>query len=82
MTMHGVFHSKSSTARLYTSRKEGGRGLHSIENVVRQEDRSLKSYVSRKAESDLLMAECKCLIAAWKEPDEAAAWYEKPLHGA
>ena len=28
------------------------------------------------------MAECKRLIAIWKEPDEAAALYEKPLHGA
>ena len=25
------------------------------------------------------MAECKRLIAAWKEPDKTAAWYEKPL---
>ena len=71
MTMHGVFHPKSSTAR--PSRKEAGRCLHSIENVVRQEEQSLKSYVNRKAESDLLMAECKRLIATWKEPDEAAA---------
>ena len=63
-------------------RKEGGRGLHSIEDVVHQEEQSLKFYVSRKAESDLMMAECKRLIAIWKEPDEAAAWYEKPLHGA
>ena len=78
MTMHGVFHPKSSTARLYTSRKKGGRGLHSIENVVHQEEQSLKSYISRRAE----MAECKRLIAIWKEPDEAAAWYKKPLHGA
>ena len=82
MTMHGVFHPKSSTARLYTSRKEGGRGLHSIENVVLQEEQSLKSYVSRKAEGDPLMAECNHLIAIWKKPDEAAAWYDKPLHGA
>ena len=80
--MHGVFYPKSSTARLYTSRKEGGRGLHSIENFVHQEEQSLKSYVGSKAESDPLMAECKRIIATWKEPDEAAAWYEKPLHGA
>ena len=38
MTVHGVFHPKLSTARLYTNRKEGGRGLHSIETVVRQEE--------------------------------------------
>ena len=80
--MHGMFHPQSSTARLYTSRKEGGRGLHSIENVVHQEEQSLRPYVSRKAENDPLMAECKRLIATWKEPDEAASWYEKPLHGA
>ena len=67
-----------STARLYTSIKEGGRGLHSIENVVHQEEQSLKSYVSRKADSDPLMAECKRLLATWKEPDKAAAWYKKP----
>ena len=78
-TMHGVFHLKSSAARLYTSRKEGGRGLNSIENALHQEEQSLTSYVGRKAESDPLMAECKRLIAIWKEPDEAAAWYEKCL---
>ena len=55
--------------------------MHSIENVVHQEEQSLKSYVSRKADSDPLMAECKRLIATWKEPDEAAAWYERLLHG-
>ena len=82
MIMHGVLHPKSSTASLYTSRKEGGRGLHSIGDVVNQEEQSLKSYVSRKAESDPLMAEYKRFIAIWKKTDEAAAWYEKPLHGA
>ena len=61
MAMHGVFHTQSSTARLYTSRKEGGRRLHSIKNVVRQEEQSLKSNVSREAESDPLKSECKPL---------------------
>ena len=28
------------------------------------------------------MVECKRLIATWKGPDKAAAWYGKPLHGA
>ena len=51
------------------------------EDVVRQEEQSLKSYVSRKAVSDPLMVECRLLIATWKEPDKAAAGYEKPLHG-
>ena len=34
MTMHDVFQLKPSTARIYTSRKERGRCLRSIENVV------------------------------------------------
>ena len=29
-----------------------------------------------------MMAKCKRLIATWKKPDKAAAWYKKPLHGA
>ena len=57
--MHGAFHFKLSTARLYASRKEGGKGLHSIENAVRQEMQGLKYYVSRKAESGPLIKECK-----------------------
>ena len=47
---------------------------------MRKEEQSLKFWVSRKAENNPLMAECKRLIAAWKEPDKAAAGYEKPLH--
>ena len=80
--MHGVFHLKSNTARLYTSRKNGEKGLQSIENVVRKKEQSLKSYVGRKADSDPLIATCKSLIATCKEPVEAVAWHEKPLHGA
>ena len=64
MTMLGVFHLNLSTARLYTSKKEG-RGLPRIENVVRQEEQSLKSYASRKAESDSLTAECKLTLEVW-----------------
>ena len=41
----------------------------------------MKSYVSRKAERDPLMAKCRSFIATWKKPDKAAVWYEKPLHG-
>ena len=37
-------------------------------------EQSHSFYVGKKEDSDPLMAECKCLIATWKEPDEAAAW--------
>ena len=49
---------------------------------MHQEKQSLKSYVGKKADSDQLMAECKHLIATWKEQDEAAVWYEKRLQNA
>ena len=48
MTMHGVVYRKLSTTRLYTSGKKEKRGLCNLENVVRQEEQSFKSYVSRK----------------------------------
>ena len=63
MTMDGAFHFKSTTARLYTSKKEGGRRLHNIKTVVCQEEQSMKSYVSKKADSDPLLVECKRFVA-------------------
>ena len=63
-------------------RKEEGVCTASKMLCAKKNKQSLKSYVSRKAESDPLMAECKRLIATWKEPDETAAWYEKFLHVA
>ena len=62
--MHGVFSPKSNTARLCTSKKEEGRGLHSIDDAVHHEKQSFKYYVSRKADSEPLMAECKHLERA------------------
>ena len=40
---------QSNTMILYINRKEGGRGLHSIEDVVNAEEQRLKSFISRKA---------------------------------
>ena len=48
MTLHDAFHLKSSTAKLYTSKNKGGRGLHSIGNVVNQEEQSLKSMSAER----------------------------------
>ena len=38
MTMHGAFHRKSNVGRLYLKRKDGGRGLISVEDCVRIEE--------------------------------------------
>ena len=38
MTMNKEIHPRSDVARIYVSRKRGGRGLMSCENCVRGED--------------------------------------------
>ena len=40
-TMYGMLHPKSDVVRLYLKRKEGGRGLISVESCVREEENSL-----------------------------------------
>ena len=82
LTMYGAFHPKSSTDRLYGDRKEGGRGLHSIERIVKEEEQSLKSYVRTKAPTDPLIAECQSMTNAWEVPNKIEEWRSKALHGA
>ena len=40
-TMYGALHPKSDVERLYLKRKEGGRGLISLESCVREEENSV-----------------------------------------
>ena len=50
LTMNGAFHKKGSVNRLYMKRKSGGRGLISVEDCVRLEERGLCEYVERSDE--------------------------------
>ena len=50
LSMHGAFHEKSSTYRLYLKRKEGGRGLISVTDRVAQEVIGLTSYIQESEE--------------------------------
>jgi hypothetical protein len=50
LTMNGVFHMRSSTYRLYIKRKEGGRGLISIVDCVKEEELGLFGYVKMSEE--------------------------------
>ena len=45
MTMHKAFHSRDDVDRLYVSRKEGGRGLGSIEDSVDASIQQLEVYI-------------------------------------
>ena len=45
LTLCGAFHKRASFGRLYLKRKEGGRGLISVEDCVRQEEAGLSTCV-------------------------------------
>ncbi|XP_051931065.1 uncharacterized protein LOC127607055 [Hippocampus zosterae] len=82
LTMHGGFHPKSSTLRLYASRKDGGRGLVSVRATVQDETSKLHEYIKEKAPTDDVLREC---LRQWGTEDEALeegpSWEDKPLHG-
>ena len=50
LAMNGCLHTRSNVARLYLPRKEGGRGLISIEECVRRERNFLHGYLRESTE--------------------------------
>ena len=50
LAMNGCTHTRSNVARLYLPRKEGGRGLISIEECVVKESKSLHGYLGETTE--------------------------------
>ena len=51
MTIYAGLHPKSDVDRLYVKRKEGGRGLISVEQCIREEENSLGFYVANSEEN-------------------------------
>ena len=51
MTMYRGLHPKSDVEILYVKRKEGGRGLISVERCIREEENSLGFYVANSEEN-------------------------------
>ena len=51
ISLHSAFHLKSGVDRLYLTRREGGRGLISIQHCVRDEENSLRLYVKNSAKN-------------------------------
>ena len=47
MTMHRALHPRDDVHRLYVSRKEGGRGLASIEDTVDVSIQRLEDYIGK-----------------------------------
>ena len=92
LTMYGAFHPKSDADRLYVKRREGGRGLISIESCVRSEENNLGMYV-RDANEMLLKGVKKGKIIETENTVEKAEfsrriqneyknkWQEKRMYG-
>ena len=90
LTIHGALHPRSDVDRIYVKRPKGGRGLMSVEDVVRCEEHSLARYV-RDADSEILGAASKFLkevgdegageMKDKQEEKKVKAWEEKPMHG-
>ena len=55
MTMHKALHPRDDVERLYVPRKEGGRGLTSIEDSVDASIQRLEDYI-QKHEGGLITA--------------------------
>ena len=51
MTMYGGLHPKSDADRLHVKRKDGSRGLISVERCIREEENSLGFYVANSEEN-------------------------------
>ena len=90
LSMCGAFHTRSSTSRLYLKRKDGGRGLISIEDCVRMEEANLSHYIANSSEWLLKeVAEMRLVSSVEtgeqyrkrRELERKEALLGKPLHG-
>ena len=88
-TIYGALHPKSEVDRLYIYRKEGGRGLISIEDCVELAIRGLKVYVDRSEERLIQAArgdkidglESASVLKRSKKEKRLEDWKGKVLHG-
>ena len=90
MTIHGSLHPRADVDRLYLPRKEGGRGLLSVEDSINKEENSISHYVENSSQPTL--KETKPIMLN-KEPQPKTAydtrlknsrkdkWCQKKLHG-
>lgn len=55
LTMNNAFNLNGDVDRLYVARSKGGKGLLQIEQMVREEERSLEEYVKTRQKKDRLL---------------------------
>ena len=88
-TIYGALHPKSDVDRLYIPRKEGGRGLISIEDCVELRIRGLEVYIPGSEERLIQTArgdkkdglEAASVLKRSKKEKRLEDWEKKVLHG-
>ena len=88
-TIYGALYPKSDADRLYIPRKEGGKGLISIEECVELAIRGLEEYVHESEERLIQVAksdkidglEAGSVLKRSKKEKRLEDWEEKVLHG-
>ena len=76
-----VLHPRDCVKRLYVPRKEGGRGLISVEDCVNQAGRLLETYVQSSEEKILKAVETAASFKGRRRPENTQGWKEMPLYG-
>lgn len=87
MTINRALHPRADVDRLYVSRREGGRGMVSIEECVRIEECSMSDYIKRTCTdgdttlNTFLKDKTALEIKNDKSVERTDGWKEKALHG-
>lgn len=55
--IHGGFHPKSGTLRLYAKSKEGSVGLVSVRTTIQNETTNINEYIRKMAATDHMLSE-------------------------
>ena len=90
LTMHGSLHPRADVDRLYVSRRNGGRGLLSIEDSIAKEENAIAFYIKCTEEPILKCTQSVMLNQDPKPKKEFSnqisekrktAWSNKAIHG-
>ena len=83
LTMYGGFHPKSDVDRLYVPRSKGGRGLMSVIDIVREEEKQLDKYIQNSPEKIMKAVRTRIKYGSREieEKDRFKTWSEKVMHG-
>ncbi len=88
LTIFGVFHKKGSVGRLYMKRNDGGRGLISVTDCVKEEELGLFEYVKASDEwmmkvvaKELTVGKTKKEYKKRVEKERKESFSDKRLHG-